>query len=149
MYRLTHSVAGCSSTEQVEARAFGAECFDVFCADIGGGLHAVEDDLAFVVAAELAYVFVISVEEGGAVAGKSFDQFVLGAGDTGERIEEFKMHGSDVGDDALIGSAMRARAAISPGCDMPISTTARSYSGSSVSRPSGRPKWLLKFPLVR
>src|ERR1035438_10340058 len=35
---------------------------------------------------------------------------------------------------AWFGSAMRASAAISPACDMPISTTARSYSGSDLDR---------------
>src|ERR1035438_7044102 len=37
---------------------------------------------------------------------------------------------------AWFGRAMRAKAEISPGWDIPISTTARSYSGSRVSSPS-------------
>src|SRR5262252_6459604 len=41
---------------------------------------------------------------------------------------------------------MRARAVISPGCDMPISMTATSCPGSSLSSMSGSPKWLLKLP---
>ena len=47
---------------------------------------------------------------------------------------------------AQLGSAMRARTAISPAWFIPISMTATSCSGSSRRSWSGTPKWLLRFP---
>ena len=57
---------------------------------------------AFEIAPELADVFIVGIQEGGAGAGQSLDQFVFGAGDARYGFEVLQMHRRDVGDDALI-----------------------------------------------
>ena len=56
------------------------------------------------------------------------------------------MHRSHQVTTPQLGLASFASAVISPACDMPISITAISCSGSSFSSCSGRPKWLLRLP---
>ena len=99
VYGLTHAIA-----DEVEARAFSSDGLDVFGADISDGIEAEEYDLAFEIAAELADILVIGVEERGAGGGEGLDQLVLCACDAGDGIEVFEMHGSDVGDEALVGA---------------------------------------------
>ena len=87
----------------IEAGALGSAGLDIFCANIGRRTRAVHDHFAFKAAAELRNVFVICVEDGGPAGGKRLDQFVLGAGDTRQGVEELQVNGSDVGDDADLG----------------------------------------------
>ena len=72
--------------------------------------------------------------------GQGFDQFILGARDFRHRIEEFQVHRSHVGDHSDFRLRDFRQRAISPACDMPISMTATSCSGSSFSSISGNPK---------
>src|SRR5205823_11019604 len=56
------------------------------------------DHLAFEVAAELADIVIIGIEHGYAAWMQGFDDFVLGAGNFSQRVEEFQMHGRNRSD---------------------------------------------------
>ncbi len=139
MHRLPHFVGN-----EIETRAFWPQHFDVFRAHVRRNacptLQSKHDDLALKVASELADIFIIGIQNGSTAMRKGLNQFIFRARDAGNRIETLQMYGSNICDHRLIGQGDTGQAAISPACDIPISTTATSYSGSSVSSPSGRPK---------
>ena len=77
--------------------------FDLFRANVGDRLESEDYYLAFEVAAELADVFVVRVEKGGATrAGRASISSYLARAMPAMESKYLEMHGSDVGNDSLI-----------------------------------------------
>ena len=103
-------------------------------------MQSVQHHLAVKVAAELRYVLVVGIEYRGTVGGQGLDQFVLCARDFGDRLEKLQVDGRHVGHHADLGLRDLRQGGDLSACDIPISMTAISCSGSSFSSISGRPK---------
>ena len=92
------------------------------------------------VAAELRNVFIIRVEDGGPPVGRDSISSYFARAISATDLKNSRCTGATLVTTPISGCAIFASAAISPPCDMPISMTAASCSGSSFSSISGSPK---------
>jgi hypothetical protein len=99
---------------------------------------------------ELAHVGIVAIEECDPMSGQALHQLIFGARDARHAIGKIlRVGAADVGDDTPIGVSDAGQRRDFAGCDIPISITAISCSGSSLSSCKGMPNSLLRFPCDR
>ncbi len=101
VHRLAHFAA-----DKIETGAFGSKHLDVLRPYVrrnaGCGLHPKHHHLALEIAAELADIFIVGVQDCRATVRKGRNQLVFRARDAGNGVEALQMHGSHVGDHGFV-----------------------------------------------